>query len=179
MRSAWAFALLTACGSQKPAPVPTPTPTPIPEGIQLANTLNDGVAGQSVVSGSPDDGGSSFDQVVDNGGSVVLDATHTRGPGLAAKHEVGYHGNAYYGWGSSFSWAPVWYGRVYVWFDSLLNYYTALGYGEPTPPPGMRLIGPITSLNGLLLIGWSVAIIFEVMRMAEVQVARLEKKDES
>ena len=32
--------------------------------------------------------------------------------------------------------------------------------------------GPITALNGLLLIGWSVAIIFEVMRMAEVQVGR-------
>jgi hypothetical protein len=64
-------------------------------------------------------------------------------------------------------------------FEFAFENYTALGYGEPTPPPGMRLIGPITSLNGLLLIGWSVAIIFEVMRMAEVQVARLEKKDES
>ena len=47
------------------------------------------------------------------------------------------------------------------------------------PPEGKRLIGPITALNGLLLIGWSVAIIFEVMRMAEVQIARLEEKDES
>jgi hypothetical protein len=28
------------------------------------------------------------------------------------------------------------------------------------------------ALNGLLLIGWSVAVIFEVMRMAEVQIAR-------
>jgi hypothetical protein len=37
---------------------------------------------------------------------------------------------------------------------------------------GNRLIGPITALNGLLLIGWSVAIIFEVMRMAEIQIAR-------
>ena len=53
------------------------------------------------------------------GGSLTLDATHSRGPGLAVKHEVGYHGNAYYGWGSEFTWAPTWYGRVYVWFDSL------------------------------------------------------------
>jgi hypothetical protein len=30
-----------------------------------------------------------------------------------------------------------------------------------------------------LLIGWSVAIIFEVMRMAEVQFGRLDDKDES
>ena len=57
--------------------------------------------------------------------------------------------------------------------------YTALGYGNPLPGESRRLIGPITALNGLLLIGWSVAIIFEVMRMAEVQVGRLDDKDES
>ena len=50
--------------------------------------------------------------------------------------------------------------------------YTALGYGDAVAGAGHRLIGPMTALNGLLLIGWSVAIIFEVMRMAEVQVAR-------
>ena len=36
-------------------------------------------------------GGSPLDLIGDNGGSVTLDATHTRGPGLAVKHEVGYH----------------------------------------------------------------------------------------
>jgi hypothetical protein len=35
------------------------------------------------------------------------------------KHQVDYRGNAYYGWSSGFSWTPTWYGRVYVWFDSL------------------------------------------------------------
>ena len=64
-------------------------------------------------------------------------------------------------------------------FEFAFENYTALGYGNPVPPAGKRLIGPITALNGLLLIGWSVAIIFEVMRMAEVQVARLDDKDES
>src|SRR4051812_30927485 len=63
-------------------------------------------------------------------------------------------------------------------FEFAFENYTALGYGEPAPPEGKRLIGPITALNGLLLIGWSVAIIFEVMRMAEVQIARLDDKDE-
>ena len=43
-------------------------------------------------------------------------------------------------------------------------------------PVDDRLIGPITSLNGLLLIGWSVAVIFEVMRMAELQVGRRNAK---
>jgi hypothetical protein len=64
-------------------------------------------------------------------------------------------------------------------FEFAFENYTALGYGEPAPPEGKRLVGPITSLNGLLLIGWSVAIIFEVMRMAEVQFGRLDEKDES
>ena len=64
-------------------------------------------------------------------------------------------------------------------FEFAFENYTALGYGEPAPPEGKRLVGPITALNGLLLIGWSVAIIFEVMRMAQVQIGRLDDKDES
>ena len=79
--------------------------------------------------------------------------------------------SVYYGWEAA---APA--GTTP--FEFAFENYTALGYGEPAPPEGKRLIGPITSLNGLLLIGWSVAIIFEVMRMAEVQVARLEEKEE-
>jgi hypothetical protein len=64
-------------------------------------------------------------------------------------------------------------------FEFAFENYTALGYGDPVPPEGQRLLGPITALNGLLLIGWSVAIIFEVMRMAEVQVGRIEERDET
>ena len=64
-------------------------------------------------------------------------------------------------------------------FDFAFENYTALGYGNAVPPEGQRLTGPITALNGLLLIGWSVAVIFEVMRMAEVQFARLEDRNES
>ena len=64
-------------------------------------------------------------------------------------------------------------------FEFAFENYTALGYGDQVPPEGRRLVGPIAALNGLLLIGWSVAIIFEVMRMAEVQFARLGDKDES
>jgi hypothetical protein len=53
-----------------------------------------------------------------------------------------------------------------------LSSNTALGYGDEVPLGAHRLTGPITALNGLLLIGWSVAIIFEVMRMADVQITR-------
>ena len=57
-------------------------------------------------------------------------------------------------------------------FEFAFENYVALGYGDVVASGGWRLIGPIMALNGLLLIGWSVALIFEVMRMAEVQVAR-------
>jgi RsiW-degrading membrane proteinase PrsW (M82 family) len=59
-------------------------------------------------------------------------------------------------------------------FEFAFENYTALGYGDFVPSD-WRLIGPITALNGLLLIGWSVAIIFEVLRMAEVQIGRHHK----
>ena len=61
-------------------------------------------------------------------------------------------------------------------FEFAFENYTALGYGDPLPPEGRRLLGPITALNGLLLIGWSVAIIFEIMRMADVQIGRDDKE---
>jgi hypothetical protein len=57
-------------------------------------------------------------------------------------------------------------------FEFAFENYTALGYGDARAIGDDRLIGPITSLNGLLLIGWSVAVIFEVMRMAELQIRR-------
>jgi hypothetical protein len=56
------------------------------------------------------------------------------------------------------------------YFEFAFENYTALGYGDAVAGGGWRLIGPITGLNGLLLIGWSVAVIFEVMRLADVYV---------
>ena len=62
-------------------------------------------------------------------------------------------------------------------FEFAFENYTALGYGDAVPGEGSRLLGPITALNGLLLVGWSVAIIFEVMRMAELQFGYRAKRD--
>jgi hypothetical protein len=44
--------------------------------------------------------------------------------------------------------------------------YTTLGYGDVVPVPRWRLLGPFTAMNGVLLFGWSTAVIFEVMRRA-------------
>lgn len=63
-------------------------------------------------------------------------------------------------------------------FTYAFENYSALGYGDALPFDGeRRLIGPIMALNGLLLIGWSVAVIFEVMRMAEFEVGHRRKRD--
>ena len=44
--------------------------------------------------------------------------------------------------------------------------YTTLGYGDVIPVARWRMLGPITALNGVLLIGWSTAVIFEILRRA-------------
>ena len=42
--------------------------------------------------------------------------------------------------------------------------YTTLGYGDVLPVERWRLLGPLTAMNGVLLFGWSTAVIFDVMR---------------
>jgi ion channel len=56
--------------------------------------------------------------------------------------------------------APVGTDLVYFAFVN----YTTLGYGDVIPQEGWRLLGPITAMNGVLLFGWSTAVIFEVLR---------------
>jgi hypothetical protein len=48
-------------------------------------------------------------------------------------------------------------------YFAFVNYAT-LGYGDITPVPSWRLLGPLTAMNGVLLFGWSTAVIFEVLR---------------
>lgn len=42
--------------------------------------------------------------------------------------------------------------------------YTTLGHGDVRPVDGWRLLGPMTALNGIMLIGWSTALIIELLR---------------
>lgn len=44
--------------------------------------------------------------------------------------------------------------------------YTTLGYGDVLPAERWRLLGPMAAMNGVLLFGWSTAVIFEVLRQA-------------
>ena len=42
--------------------------------------------------------------------------------------------------------------------------YTTLGYGDIIPVARWRLFGPLTAMNGVLLFGWSTAVIYHVLR---------------
>jgi hypothetical protein len=46
--------------------------------------------------------------------------------------------------------------------------YTTLGYGDVTPIERWHLLGPMTAMNGVLLFGWSTAVIFSVLRKTMV-----------
>jgi Ion channel len=60
--------------------------------------------------------------------------------------------------------------------------YTTLGYGDVTPLKEWRLIGPMTAMNGILMFGWSTAVLFEVLRktidfLAGIPRSRLNSAD--
>jgi hypothetical protein len=51
--------------------------------------------------------------------------------------------------------------------------YTTLGYGDVTPVKAWQLTGPITAMNGILMFGWSTAVLFEVLRKTLEQLASI------
>jgi len=58
------------------------------------------------------------------------------------------------------------------WIYFAIVKYATIGYGDIAPLPRWRLLGPIASMNGALMFGWSAAVIFEVMRKALRRGAR-------
>ena len=68
--------------------------------------------------------------------------------------------------------APAGANLVYFAFVN----YTTLGYGDVTPVERWRLLGPMTAMNGVLLFGWSTAVIFDVLRRTEILDAADERK---
>jgi hypothetical protein len=51
-------------------------------------------------------------------------------------------------------------GPLYFAFTS----YTTLGYGDVIAHADWRLLGPTSAMNGILLFGWSTAVIFQVLQ---------------
>ncbi|WP_312010193.1 potassium channel family protein [Bradyrhizobium neotropicale] len=51
--------------------------------------------------------------------------------------------------------------------------YTTLGYGDIIPAESWRLMGPMTAMNGILMFGWSTALLFEVLRRSYDHLASI------
>jgi hypothetical protein len=68
---------------------------------------------------------------------------------------------------------PAGSNRVYFAFVN----YTTLGYGDVVPAPRWQLLGPMTAMNGVLLFGWSTAVIFEILRRAVRRLAADRRMD--
>lgn len=58
--------------------------------------------------------------------------------------------------------APAGSSMIYFAFVN----YTTLGYGDVVPVDQWRLLGPATAMCGVLMFGWSTAVIFVVLRKA-------------
>jgi len=52
--------------------------------------------------------------------------------------------------------------NVSSFYFALVN-FTTLGYGDVVPATRWRLLGPLTTMNGVLLLGWSTAVIFAIL----------------
>ncbi len=66
-------------------------------------------------------------------------------------------------WALTYAWvgvAPPDTDLIYFAFGN----YTTLGYGDVLPVEQWHLLGPMTALNGIMLMGWSTALIIEILR---------------
>ena len=55
--------------------------------------------------------------------------------------------------------------------------FTTLGYGDVTISEGWRVLGGIEALNGILLVGWSTAMVFAVVQRMWQDMVRSEQQN--
>jgi hypothetical protein len=65
-------------------------------------------------------------------------------------------------------------GADFIYF-AFVN-YTTLGYGDVIPIERWQLLGPMTAMNGVLLFGWSTAVIYAVLRRTMVTSGTEEER---
>lgn len=66
-------------------------------------------------------------------------------------------------WGVTYATLGVTRDPIDSYYFAFVN-YTTLGYGDILPVADWRLLGPLAAMNGVLLFGWSAAVIFDVLR---------------
>ncbi|MBU2951857.1 potassium channel family protein [Tamlana agarivorans] len=57
----------------------------------------------------------------------------------------------------------VFAGFTEAWYFSMIT-FTSLGYGDLTLPPTWHLISGIEAINGIMLIGWSTAMMYSLIQ---------------
>jgi len=70
-------------------------------------------------------------------------------------------------WSLAYAMVGIASGGADLFYFAFVN-YTTLGYGDVTPVERWQLLGPMTAMNGVLLFGWSTAVIFAVLRKTMV-----------
>jgi len=66
-------------------------------------------------------------------------------------------------WGAVYAALDVVPNEIDAYYFAFVN-YTTLGYGDVLPVAYWRLLGPMAAMNGILLFGWSSAVIYDVLR---------------
>ncbi|MCT8972157.1 MULTISPECIES: potassium channel family protein [Microbaculum] len=68
-------------------------------------------------------------------------------------------------WSALYQWVGATPGEANDFGFAFVN-YTTLGYGNIVPVPQWELLGPMTAMNGVLLFGWSTAVLFQVLTVS-------------
>jgi ion channel len=66
-------------------------------------------------------------------------------------------------WGAAYAMLDVAPKDTDALYFAFVN-YTTLGYGDVLPTQQWRLLGPTAAMCGILMFGWSTAVIFDVLR---------------
>jgi hypothetical protein len=74
-------------------------------------------------------------------------------------------------WGLFYLMLDVTPQRADAFYLAFVN-YTTLGYGDILPVPYWRALGPFAAMNGVLMFGWSTAVIFDVLRKVQPERPR-------
>jgi hypothetical protein len=79
-------------------------------------------------------------------------------------------------WGMTYAALKVAPEETDAFYFAFVN-YTTLGYGDILPIKRWRLLGPMAAMNGVLLFGWSTAVIYDVLRtVAQVIPLKTRKR---
>lgn len=65
-------------------------------------------------------------------------------------------------WGAAYFWSEY-FSELSTAFYFSLTSFTTVGYGDVVLEPGSRILGPIESVVGVLMMGWSTAVIVHVV----------------